>query len=175
MVTSVQFSCDIVLHLFLHFFFFFFQTRGSIIVREKDDGDVLSTAAFREIAHLDELIRTFTFTSNYTDYSYSHVCQTWLHACHDNMLMSILRHQVEAMDHINLTFPFLPLPPPHEGRVFVGSQLGGVDLYPGTDVIEMARAMLLIYSVTRETREAEELAYEWEEHFIQEVKTLFSE
>ncbi|XP_030838731.1 patched domain-containing protein 3 [Strongylocentrotus purpuratus] len=145
------------------------QTRGSIIVREKDDGDVLSTAAFREIAHLDELIRTFTFTSNYTDYSYSHVCQTWLHACHDNVLMSILRHQVEAMDHINLTFPFLPLPPPHEGRVFVGSQLGGVDLYPKTDVIKMARAMLLIYSVTRETREAEELAYEWEEHFIQEV------
>lgn len=91
------------------------------------------------------------------------------------MLMSILRHQAEAMDHINLTFPFLPLPPPHEGRVFVGSQLGGVDLYPGTDVIEMARAMLLIYSVTRETREAEELAYEWEEHFIKEVKILFLE
>ncbi|XP_072170373.1 patched domain-containing protein 3-like [Diadema setosum] len=146
------------------------QTRGSLIIRQIDHGNVLTKEAFQEIVRLDELIRTFTFTHNFTDYSYTHVCQTWLHACHDNIIMTLLRDNVEYIEHMKLTFPFMQLPTPHEGRVFIGNAIGGVKLLPDSNVIESAKAILLIYSITRETQHAEELSYEWEEHFIQEVE-----
>ena len=130
---------------------------------------MLTTAVFREIVELDELIRSFTFVHNDTQHSYGRVCQTWLHACHDNMLMMLLRNQAEYLDHMTLTFPFMALPPPNEGRVFIGNFLGGVTLREKSDVIESAQAMLLIYSLSRETPELEEMSYKWEEEFIRQV------
>ncbi|XP_072169811.1 patched domain-containing protein 3-like [Diadema setosum] len=136
-----------------------FIRRGRLIILPAEGDNIMKKEMFEEIVELDEKIRTITLHDNGTLDNYGTLCMKWLGQCLDNNLMMIYRQNVEMFNYINLSYPFHTA---GQYPLFIGPNLGGVELHEGSDVVKSAKNVMLIYTLSTGDKEKDKLAEDWE-------------
>jgi len=106
----------------------------NVIIQRTDGGDVLFDASV--IFALDAEIRREVVVRHGDDvYDYEALCGKWDGRCETNTLLAVLNTSAG----VNITYPV------HERVIYMGRQLGGVELEGDTNVVKSAKAVMLSY------------------------------
>ncbi|KAJ1100168.1 hypothetical protein NDU88_005255 [Pleurodeles waltl] len=144
-------------------------TEGSYasLVAVAKDKNILTSAAFEELLLLDQTVRDLRATS--MNLTFERVCARSMHSCvSPNPLLQAVSGNASAIQSLNITFPmFQEASAP--GRQFLGAALGGVELKPESNLVEMAKAVRLVYSLREDSPGDREQSREWLQSFLRTV------
>uniref|UniRef100_A0A8D0LC57 Patched domain-containing protein 3 n=1 Tax=Sphenodon punctatus TaxID=8508 RepID=A0A8D0LC57_SPHPU len=141
-------------------------TFASLIAVSTSDS-LLTRAAFREILALDRAVRNLnaTWGSPEIPLSYPDLCARSQGSCSSpNPLLSVLQGDPAQIETLlpSLTYPLF-----FQGKIFLGSFLGGVQLVPGTgSQVRAAKALKLVYYLREDGAPDREKSLHWLENFL---------
>ncbi|CAH1255280.1 PTCHD3 [Branchiostoma lanceolatum] len=141
---------------------------AAIIVRGRvdlADGNVLHESVVNVVVNLHKniaQIETEDRGSNFTS-----VCAKWESGC--------VVTGLDLLDFIAAQVPNVAVGYPLQGRIFSGAVLGGVSLEDGTDTVERATALKLIYHLRSSRKEDDASSEAWERAFLSYMATFSAE
>ena len=106
-------------------------TFASLIL--SDTENVLSNKVFAKIVEMDQLVKDIKVATM----GFDDICAKIAGECMTNSIFEIVKTPADA-DSTPITYPF-------NGSIFTASEIGGVKLKPGSELIESAKAIRLFY------------------------------
>lgn len=122
-----------------------FMSKLQLIITTKDDGNVFRQTVIQEILELDQFITSYqvSFNSSQSGKSFTELCMKWNGRCITNPLVDILRMSAAGLN-VSLTYPTFTFPGRNH-KTIIASQMGDVEVIPGTDIVTSAKAVILHY------------------------------
>lgn len=113
---------------------------ASVILSSRNDGNIFTEAAFRDIIHLDSKVKNISVASNDRYFRYENLCARMKDKCPPNVILSIIGYEPKKIEHARISFPLHNF----RGRPeFLGLTVGGVNQSEG--MIQSAQAVRLFY------------------------------
>ncbi|XP_075067333.1 patched domain-containing protein 3 [Mixophyes fleayi] len=146
-------------------------TEGSFVslIAVSASDNVINVDTFRELLKLDEMVQNLniTITQSGADvtYNFQRLCaeaqgQKCVTA---NPLLSEVQGNVSLIETVNITYPMF------QGRIFLGTYLGGVTL-KSDNTVEKARAIRLVYYLREDNEQDQDNSLQWIDHFIKSIQ-----
>ncbi|XP_038057103.1 patched domain-containing protein 3-like isoform X2 [Patiria miniata] len=152
-----------------------FNRRGRLILTALDGKSALRQDFLVDLLRLDQEIRSFEVTLNYTVFTHEDVCQRFMGQCVDNEILKFYRGRLHEFENLTLTYPLSEIPTDFGLTIpaFIGPNLGGVKLN-NASVVQGVQAIRLFYSLGTGPDE-DDFADAWEREFLQVVDDFQNE
>lgn len=141
-----------------------------LIITAKDGGNVFRDSIVREVLELDNFVINYHSSSNSSENGFSDLCMKWNRKCIRNPVVDILRMRAAGIN-VSVTHPTFKVPHTNH-EIIISSQMGDVELFPGTNKVASAKAIILHYYLSEEPiAEADLWEHEIEQLMIQRASS----
>nr|DBA25146.1 TPA: hypothetical protein GDO54_012711 [Pyxicephalus adspersus] len=142
-------------------------TEGSFVslIAVSVSSNILNVDSFTELVKLDEMVQNLSITLTEHDanviLNFQDFCAKDQNGkCAEvNPLLSTVKSNIGLIETINISYPMF------EGRIFLGTSLGGVTLKPN-NIVKSAKAIRLAYYLREDNQQDKEKSLQWIEQFI---------
>ncbi|KAL2085693.1 hypothetical protein ACEWY4_019013 [Coilia grayii] len=115
-------------------------TYASVIISSKNDSNIFTEAAFKDIIRLDNKVKNISVVSSDRHLTYGNMCAKIHDKCVPNVMLNIIGYDPQKIEHTKIRYPLQEF----KGRPeFLGFTIGGV--HTSTGLIQSAQAVRLLY------------------------------
>ena len=146
--------------------------QGSVILKQKEGGNILTPSAMADIFDLHSQIVNIKVELDGDTWTFEDICVQWDGSCHENSILAVYDYTASRVSTISLRYPLYES---DDVIHFLGGGLGGVEYKQDSqDEVESAAAVKLDYFLRFTEPEDDRRSGLWEEQFLETIEGFSS-
>ena len=146
--------------------------QGSVILKQKEGGNILTPSAMADIFDLHSQIVNIKVELDGDTWTFEDICVQWDGSCHENSILAVYDYTASRVSTISLRYPLYES---DDVIHFLGGGLGGVEYKQDSqDEVESAAAVKLDYFLRSTEPEDDRRSGLWEVQFLETIEGFSS-